>query len=180
MTLYEETTLAIQKIQGGVPIAGLSSRLHFGEHRSKFKGEGCDLYQIREYDPDIDSIDRVIWHRAAEPGGELCVRESIQTKDVPLILLTDLSSSTDFGAETLPKRKLLLECVGILGLTAAHDQDLVGLLGFTDTIVLDEVPKGGANYVYHLLSELCGFLENVPEHERSKTDFIKSLAAVEQ
>ncbi len=173
MSLYEEVVKELRRIQGGISVSSLSSRLRFGDHRSMFKEQGHDFYQLREYDPERDSVERIVWDQAAQAGDELYVREAIEPKDFPVYLLVDLSSSIDFSEDKgiFPKRKLLLECAGSLGLTAAHIQDRVGLIGFTDRIILDEPPRSGNNQVYYLLSRLCDFFENAPKNKSRQTDF---------
>ncbi|HUZ93155.1 MAG TPA: DUF58 domain-containing protein, partial [Candidatus Paceibacterota bacterium] len=181
MTLYEETIASLAKIKGGIPVKNLSSRERVGEHKSVFRDQGMDFHQLREYDPDRDPVNRIAWNLSAQPGDDLWVREAIETKDTPTVLLADLSSSIDFGMNgELSKRKLLLECTGILALSAAHVQDRVGLVGFTDKIVIDEPAKTGADHAYYLISRLCAFLEQVPARERRGTDLLAAFAHVRE
>ncbi len=182
MSLYEETVAAIGNFKGGIPVKSLSKRQIFGEHDSPKIGQGVDFYQIRGYDPERgDNVGSIVWSHSAKPGGVPMVRDYVRTKDFPVMLLADLSSSIDFGEkisrkrELLPKRKLLLECAGILGLTASRVQDRVGLIGFTDEAVVQEPAKGGSENIYHLILRLCEFLENVPARERRRTDLFGAL-----
>lgn len=180
MTLREEVMAALMRAEKELPIRNLSSRQCFGEHPSVFYGTGIDFYQFSEYDQERHTLNQIDWHRAAQPGETTkYVREARETKDLRVQILADLSSSGDFGTKP-SKRKLLLECAGMLGLTAVNVQDRVGLVGFTDEVVLEESPRGGSDQVYCLVSRLCDFFERVSARERRGTNFEKAFKYVRE
>lgn len=87
------------------------------------------------------------------------VREAIKTKEVVIIFVVDLSSSMTFALNPVNKQRLLLETLGVIGLTAAHDQDRIGLIGITDTVVIYEPPRTGRSRVYYLLKKVYDFMD---------------------
>lgn len=164
---------SVQRIPGGLFVKKLSPQIRFGEHRSVFKGRGLDFYQIRPYDPEKDTVSQIMWRKSnISANQEVYVREAIAPKEIKVIFAADLSSSMDFSVEgRFTKRKLLLESVGMLSLTACYEQNRVGLVGFTDKIVFSREPRSGSNNVYYLIKEIYDFFEKADSKKRRKTDF---------
>src|SRR3989344_3284678 len=147
---------SMRAFPGGVRSKKRSSRILSGEHRSLFLGRGLDFYRKVEYNPLEHSIDQISWHDTADPD-KVYVREAILLKQEILLLVLDFSSSMDFGVKAQRKLKLMLEASGTVGLTAAHDHDKVGLVGFTDRIVMEKPVKAGYKRIYHLIREVYSF-----------------------
>src|SRR3989338_8524243 len=152
---FNDILSALQHVKGGIPTQRLTSRIKLGEHRSRFFGPSYNLYDIKEFDPESD----------------------------PLNMIVDLSSSLDAGLHS-NKRRMLLEAIGFVGATGIRYQDPVGLIGFTDKVVLNLKPRSGKMNFYHLLKTVYDFLERSnPDNGKSairKTDFFATLDFVKR
>src|SRR3989344_1732781 len=174
---FNDVLSALTHIKSGIPLERLTSRVRLGEHKSLFFGPSHNLYDIKEFDPECDPPNMIV----EVPGGDedvVCARRCIEAHEVKINFLVDLSSSIYAGMD-LNKNKLLLEALGFVGVTGVRYGDPVGLVGFTDKIVLNLTPRCGANNFYHLLNVVFNYIEehdpnkkNVP---RDKTDFFKAL-----
>jgi len=151
-----------------------SQRIRYGVHQSVFKGRGLDFYQTREYDPMRDSLHQVLQYNFSDPD-KLYVLEAIEEKEMPVILVIDLSSSMSFGIERSSKRRILFDVAGSIGLTATKDQERVGLIGFTDRIVLFHPSSVGFRHVYYLMSNVYDFLSDPRAFFGQKTDLAVAI-----
>ena len=156
----EDIFSSIQRSANKIPAGTLSARLRFGEHKSDFRDQGYDFYQIREYDPERDSVSQIQWS-SFDPDGTVYVREAKITKEFVVIVMADLSSSMAFSAGYPCKIRLLLETIGSIGLTCFHGQDPMGLIGFADNVIFDEPPRVGENNTYYLLEKLYDYFETM-------------------
>lgn len=170
---------SIHKIIDALPIGTPASRVRFGEHSSKFKGQGPDFYQISEYNPEEHTVDQIQWH-LTDPDGTVFVREAKVTKDFVVVVMADLSTSMMFSADYPSKLRLLFETVGNIGLTCSHAQDPMGFIGFAEDVIFDERPKIGDGSVYYLLGEIYKFFESIETDGRGplrkgETNFLKAF-----
>lgn len=176
---FQDVLASLHYHKDGIPVERLTARIRLGEHRSCFFGPSYDFFDIQEYDPERDPPNMVL-HSVVNPADESIIysRKTIEPHDVQLIFLADLSSSIDAGYGSA-KRRLLLEAIGFIGLTAVRYQDVVGLAGFTDKVVLNLPAKSGKSNFHYLLQEVYDFLDrNSPDGKNSeprKTDFYSAL-----
>lgn len=180
---YKEVISHLEQTRDTLPAAGLSTMTRLGEHRSIFRGPSYDLYGIREYDPERDPANQIIFSPISSFDEDaVWARETIEPREERLMLLCRLSSSLDFAISgQFSKQQLLLETMGVLGLLAVNGHDPVGLMGFTDKIVMREPLRHGSGYVYYLLKRVYDFLEQadglgrIKKEPRRKTDFLLPL-----
>ena len=176
-----EVIADITHIRGGVPLARLARSSRLAGHRSTFFGPSYDFVDIQEYDPDRDPPNQIIYSLGDEDT--IYARKCIEEHETQIVFLVDLSSSIDSG-QGLAKRKMLLSAIGCIGLTGARAQDPVGLIGFTDRIILDLPKRCGNSYVYYLVQAVYDLLAELnPSTKRSntrKTDFAIALASLQQ
>ena len=174
---FNDVIATLSHVRGGIPARRLSSRVRLAEHKSVFFGPSYDFYDIQEYDPERDEPSQII-HGLVGPNGEIYARKCIEQHEIKVIFLIDLSSSIDAGVN-LAKRKMLLESLGYIGITGVRYQDLIGLVGFTDRIVLNQPARCGVNNFYHLLRTVYDFLsENDSNNEKiqkKETNFFTAL-----
>lgn len=154
-----------------------SKRIRYGAHRSIFRGRGFEFYETRPFDPMRDSLHHIMWHSIQDPS-ELLVREAVEEKEMPVTLLLDLSSSMSFKVKRSHKRRLLFDAAGSIGLTAAHLQDKVGLVGFTDKIVLAIPPMMGSDHVYYSMKKVLAFLSDPRSEAGQETDLAEAFRFV--
>lgn len=174
-----EVFSSIHKAANVLPTGIPSLRIRYGEHSSRFKGQGPDFYQIVEYDPEEHSVDQIQWH-LTDPDGTVYVREAKITKDFEIVVMADLSTSMMFSLDYPSKLRLLFETVGNIGLTCSHAQDPMGFIGFADNVIFDERPKVGQGSMYYLLGELYKFFEGIESDRRGpigrgETNFTKAF-----
>jgi uncharacterized protein (DUF58 family) len=170
---FNDIVSALTHIRGGLPARRLSTRSRLAEHRSVFFGPSYDFYDIQEYDPERDPPNQIIASLISEDEDIIFARKCVEPHEIRVIFLADLSSSLDSGT-ALTKRKLFLEAIGYIGVTAARYQDPIGLLGFADKVVLNQPARGGINNFMHLLRVTYDFLKECdadPKKPARRTDF---------
>ncbi len=174
---FNDVLSALDHVKGGIPVQRLTSRIRLGEHRSLYFGPSYNLYDIKEFDPESDPPNMIV----EVPGGDedvIYARRCIEDHEIKANLFIDLSSSIDTGV-CFNKRRMLLEVVGFIGATGIRYQDPVGLVGFTDKVILNLKPKCGKMNFYHLLKTVYDFLErNDPSNRKippRRTDFFIAL-----
>ncbi|MBI2674528.1 MAG: hypothetical protein HYX22_02220 [Candidatus Yanofskybacteria bacterium] len=175
---FNEVVSALTHIRGGIPAVRLSTRIRLGQHRSIFFGPSYDFYDIQEYDPERDPPNQIIHSSVGSDEDMIYARKCIEQHEVKVIVLSDLSSSIDAGTD-FARRRLLLESIGYIGLTAARYQNPLGLVGFADKVILKLPARCGQNNFYHLLRLTYDFLaERDPDQAKTlarKTDFFVAL-----
>ncbi len=170
---------SIHKAANALPISTPASRVRYGDHTSRFKGQGPDFYQISEYNPEEHTIDQIQWH-LTDPDGTVFVREAKITKDFVVVVMADLSTSMMFSSDYPSKQRLLFETIGNIGLTCSHAQDPIGFIGFAEDVVFDERPKVGEGVIYYRLGGLYKFFEGIEGDgrgplKRGETNFQKAF-----
>ncbi len=169
---FNDVLSALTHIRGGIPSQRLTSRIRLGEHRSLFFGPSNDMFDIQEYDPERDQPNAIV-----DIGDDevLYARRCIEPHEIKINFLVDLSRSIDAGTN-FSKRRMLLEAIGFIGATAVRYQDPIGIVGFTDKIVLSMSPKSGVNNFYHMLKVTYDLLDqDYSNKEIPQTDFFVAL-----
>ena len=126
-----------------------------GAYDSVFRGHGIEFSEVRAYqsgDP-FSSIDWKVTARMGKPY----VKRFVEERELTVLLVVDLSSSTEFGTRQRLKRELAFEVAGVLALAAARNNDRVGLLLFTDKVERFVPPLRGRGRVLCLLYDLLRF-----------------------
>ncbi len=126
-----------------------------GAYDSVFRGHGIEFSEVRAYqsgDP-FSSIDWKVTARMGKPY----VKRFVEERELTVLLVVDLSSSTNFGTRQRLKRELAFEVAGVLALAAARNNDRVGLLLFTDKVERFVPPLRGRGRVLCLLYDLLRF-----------------------
>jgi uncharacterized protein (DUF58 family) len=106
--------------------AGLS-----GKYQSAFRGLGLEVEEVREYrrGDDVRTID---WNVTARTG-KLHVKRFREERDLTMLLLVDLSTSTRFGSGVMTVHDLIAEVSSLFALAAAR-RDRVGAILFDDSL----------------------------------------------
>jgi len=130
----------------------ISDHLFSGEYHSAFKGKGMSFSEVREYVPgdEIRSIDWNVTARTGTPHVKIFEEE----RELTVMLLVDISESTQFGSLGMYRRDLILELAAVLAFSANNNNDKVGLLLFSDQIELYIPPKKGKKHSLRLISEI--------------------------
>lgn len=139
-----------------------------GSYASVFKGRGMDFDRVRNYvaGDDVRTIDWNVTARTGEPHIKLFTEE----RELTIMLLIDVSASSDFGSVIDSKRELAAEAAGVLAASAIRNRDKVGLILFSDDVELYIPPGKGRIHIMRLIRETLYF-----QPERKGTDITKAL-----
>lgn len=130
----------------------LVNDLFLGEYHAVFRGRGIEFSDVREYLPgdDIRSID---WNVTARLGSPF-VKRFVEERELTVLMAVDVSASGLFGTIAQSKRELATELTGLIGFSAAHSDDKIGLVAFSSEIERFVSPSKGTRHVLRLLREL--------------------------
>jgi uncharacterized protein (DUF58 family) len=122
-----------------------------GEYQSAFRGLGLEFEEVREYraGDDIRTID---WNVTAR-SGFLHVKRYREERDLNVLLLVDLSSSTRFGSGVMTVHDLIAEVGGLFALAAAR-RDRVGAILFDDDVRKVIPPRLGWRHGLRVVREI--------------------------
>jgi len=133
----------------------LVNQLFAGGYHSVFKGQGIEFYEVREYQPG-DDIRTIDWNVTARLGSPY-IKKYIEERQRTIILMVDVSSSLDFGSLAKTKNDIATEIVALLAFSAIRNNDLVGLLLFSDRIEKFIPPKKGRKHVLRIIRDILCF-----------------------
>jgi len=147
---------------------GVVNEIMSGEYHAVFKGRGMNFAEVREYQigDDVRSIDWNVSARMGHPYVKLFEEE----RELLVMLLCDVSSSSHFGSGESLKVEIATELAAVLAFSAIRNQDKVGLLLFTDHVEKYIAPRKGQTHILRILRELLTF-----EPKRSGTDIRGAL-----
>jgi len=176
----EEVYARFRDIKHGIRAKKPSTSIHFGEHKSGFKGTGYDIVGIDQWRPGQPLKD-VSWTLSLRTYPEKLYRiERMEPKELRTLIVCDLSYSTLFEVSRESNKALLmLDLIGNLGLTRANLRDPVGLLGYSDRVELYMRPKLGTSQVFYMAHQIFDklnlerqFPERRPAHLQVALDFM--------
>jgi uncharacterized protein (DUF58 family) len=125
-----------------------------GSYLSAFRGRGIDFDQVREYVPG-DEVRTIDWNVTARAGTPF-VKQFREERELTMMLLVDVSASGDFGSTEVRKRELAAELACVLAMSAARNNDLVGLIMFSDRIERFVPPAKGRSHSFRIVREILG------------------------
>jgi uncharacterized protein (DUF58 family) len=130
----------------------LATDLFTGEYHSAFKGKGMSFKEVREYAPgdDVRFIDWNVSARFGHPFSKVFEEE----RELTVMLLVDISSSSLFGTINATKKDLATEIAATLAFSAVSNADKVGLILYSDRIEKYIPPKKGKQHALFIVREL--------------------------
>ena len=126
-----------------------------GQYHSVFKGRGMDFHDVRAYAPG-DEVRAIDWNVSARTG-HLHVKRFVEERELTVMVLCDLSASTDFGSSSRTKAEVAAEIAALLAFSAVQNGDRVGLCLFTDEVEKYVPPRKGRRHALRLVSEILRF-----------------------
>lgn len=123
-----------------------------GEYLSSFRGQGLDFDDFREYQHG-DEVRFIDWNVTARMNQPF-VRKFREERELSVILAVDVSGSADYGSVQLSKREVAVETAAVLGFSALHNGDKVGLLIFADEPILFVPPEKGTRHLLRMIREI--------------------------
>ena len=125
--------------------------LYAGEYKSAFRGQGLSFESVREYTAG-DDVRGIDWNVSARMN-HLFVKEYSQERELSVVLMVDMSGSTDFGSGE-PKRAAILEFTAMMLYLTQMNNDRVSLIMFTDRVEKFLRPRKGRRFVLRVLDEV--------------------------
>ena len=131
---------------------GLSNHIFAGEYHSAFQGRGLSFSEVREYQhgDDVKNIDWNVTARFSHPFVKVFEEE----RELTVMLLVDISSSSLFGSQQRLKRELITEISAVFSFAAATNNDKVGVIFFSDKVEKFIPPKKGRSHILRIIREL--------------------------
>src|SRR5258708_37532408 len=117
----------------------LTSDLFTGEYHSAFEGKGMSYKEVREYTPG-DDVRFIDWNVSARFGHPFIIIFE-EERELTVMLMIDISSSSLFGTYYGRKKDLITEIAGVLSISAVKHTDKVGLLFYSDQVEKYIPPK---------------------------------------
>ena len=140
----------VRKIE--IKTRGLSQNIFAGEYHTAFKGRGVIFSEVREYQPgdDIRDIDWNVTARHNRPYVKVYEEE----RELTMMLLIDVSGSSDFGAVGESKKERIAEIAATLAFSSIQNNDKVGVIFFSDHIEKFIPPKKGRKHILLIIREI--------------------------
>jgi uncharacterized protein (DUF58 family) len=156
----------VRKIE--IKTKGLSRNIFAGEYHSAFKGRGMAFSEVREYQfgDDIRNIDWNVTARYGHPFIKIFEEE----RELTVMLLVDVSGSSNFGTVERMKKNVIVDIAAILSFSAISNNDKIGVIFFSDQIEKFIPPKKGRTHTLRIIRELLEF-----EPVSKKTDIAMAL-----
>jgi len=128
------------------------SEMFSGEYHSRFRGQGLEFAEVREYQPGDNHRD-IDWNVSARRG-QLYVKKYQETRELRVVFLVDISSSLNMGTQGMFKRERVAELVAGLSFSAVANHDLVGMIMFSDKPEKYIPPRKGKNNAMAILRDI--------------------------
>lgn len=123
-----------------------------GEYLSSFRGQGLDFDDFREYQHG-DEVRFIDWNVTARMNTPF-VRKFREERELSVVIAVDVSGSADYGSVSLSKREVAAETAAVLGFSALHNGDKVGLLVFANEPILFIPPGKGSRHLLRIIREI--------------------------
>jgi uncharacterized protein (DUF58 family) len=123
-----------------------------GEYLSSFRGQGLDFDDFREYQHG-DEVRFIDWNVTARMNQPF-VRKFREERELSVFIAVDVSGSADYGSISLSKREVAAETAAVLGFSALHNGDKVGLLVFAHEPILFIPPEKGSRHLLRMIREI--------------------------
>ncbi|ABK76693.1 conserved hypothetical protein [Cenarchaeum symbiosum A] len=129
---------------------GLVWGMGSGRYRSRFRGGGTDLAELREYVPGDDTR-RIDWNASARHGS-IYTRELAEERELAVHVSVDVSGSISCG---MAKQERMLEVAASIMYSAEQSGDRIGMSIFTDCIEGFIPPGRGRAHLLRLFGSLA-------------------------
>lgn len=123
-----------------------------GAYHSRFKGQGIEFDDFREYQPgdDVRFLDWNVTARMNEPF----VRKYVEERELTVMLLVDVSGSEDYGSKEDSKRERAAELAAVFAFSAVQNQDKVGVVLFSDRVEEYLPARKGAPHALRIIRDI--------------------------
>jgi len=125
-----------------------------GAYTSVFRGQGLSFSEVRSYQPG-DDVRWIDWNVSARMS-DAFVKVFTEEREMTVMLVVDLSRSTEWGTRRAPKSWVAAEAAALCAFSATSNNDQVGLILATDIIEKILPPKKGERQVMRVVREIVG------------------------
>jgi uncharacterized protein (DUF58 family) len=134
---------------------GLVKETLGGAYHSRFKGQGIEFDDFREYmaGDDVRFLDWNVTARMNDPY----IRKYVEEREMTVLLLVDVSRSGDYGSGEDSKRERAAELAAVFAFSAQQNHDKAGLVMFTDEVEFYLPAKKGAAQALRIVREILNF-----------------------
>ncbi|MBK8092679.1 MAG: DUF58 domain-containing protein [Verrucomicrobiaceae bacterium] len=131
---------------------GMVKEVLGGQYHSRFKGQGIEFDDFREYQAgdDVRFLDWNVTARMNEPF----VRKYIEERELTVMLCVDVSGSSDYGSQEDSKRERAAEIAAVFAFSAVQNQDKVGMTLFSDQIEQYVPARKGSPHALRILRDI--------------------------
>jgi uncharacterized protein (DUF58 family) len=149
----KEILKKIQKLE--IKTKGLTKHVFSGEYHSAFKGRGMAFSEVRDYQlgDEVRTIDWNVTARFNSPFVKIFEEE----RELTVMLIIDVSGSSEFGSTVKSKKDLALEIAAVLAFSAISNNDKVGAIFVSNKVEKYISPEKGRNHALIILRELIEF-----------------------
>lgn len=131
---------------------GLVKETLGGQYHSRFKGQGIEFDDFREYQPG-DDVRALDWNVTARMDAPF-IRKYIEERELTVLLMVDVSGSGDYGSREESKRELAAELAAVFAFSAVSNQDKVGLVLFSDQVEAYVPPRKGLAHTLRIVRDI--------------------------
>ena len=131
---------------------GLTKQVFSGAYHSSFKGKGMAFSEVREYNVG-DEVRTIDWNVTARFNAPF-VKVFEEERELTVILMIDVSGSSEFGTQNKTKKDLALELAAVLAFSAIANNDKIGAIFVSDRIEKYIAPAKGKKHALYILREL--------------------------
>jgi uncharacterized protein (DUF58 family) len=149
----EELLKKVRKIE--IKTKGLTKHIFSGEYHSSFKGRGMAFSEVREYQIG-DEVRTIDWNVTARFNAPY-VKVFEEERELTVLLIIDLSGSTNYGTNEKSKKELALELAAVLAFSAEANNDKVGAIFITNQVEKYIAPAKGKKHILYILREIIEF-----------------------
>ncbi|MEE8336780.1 MAG: DUF58 domain-containing protein [Dehalococcoidia bacterium] len=146
----------------------LASTLLAGDYRSVFRGSGIEFAEAREYVAG-DDVRLIDWNVTARMGTPW-VKHYVEEREINVVSAVDLSASQLVARPLSGRLGVAAQVCALLSFAAAYNNDLTGLLTFSDRVERFVPPARGTRHVLRLVRDI---LFHPPPH--TGTDLAAAL-----
>jgi len=121
-------------------------------YSSIFRGQGLSFSEVRSYQPG-DDVRWIDWNVSARMS-DAFVKVFVEEREMTVMLLVDISRSTEWGTRRAPKSWVAAEAAALCAFSATNNNDQVGLILATDVVERILPPKKGEKQVMRVVREI--------------------------
>lgn len=134
---------------------GLVKETLGGAYHSRFKGQGIEFDDFREYQPG-DDVRFIDWNVTARMN-DTYIRKYVEEREMTVLLLVDVSSSGDYGSGEDSKRERAAEVAAVFAFSALQNHDKVALAMFTDEVEFYLPARKGSAQALRIVREILNY-----------------------